>query len=279
MITKVKLSNGNEIPQIFQGTIPPHMLTGYMFKHWRTVVSVEKAIKYGMGIDTAVAYGNHREVAMGLELSAKNKDSVFLTSKLYNNQQDSNIRHHYENICNELKVNKLSLLLLHWPQTSTYVDSWKQMEELYYEGLVDNIGIANVEIRHLEQLKKENCIYPHIIQIERHPFYKQEEIVKYARNEGICVQAYSPLARMNNLAEEKILTNLADKYSISIPQLVLKWHIQSNTIPVVRSVRHKKIKENIDINKFEISKEDIESINEIRDKNKIFNPMKLCRYY
>lgn len=279
MVPKIVLSNGNEIPQMFQGTVPFHMIKGYKFKHWRVVTSTEKAVECGMGIDTAVAYGNHKEVAMGIKLSAVEKKNIFITSKLYNTQQDCNIKQHYKNICNELLVDKLNLLLLHWPQTSTYVDAWKLMEELYYEGFVDNIGIANVEIRHLEQLKKEGCINPHVIQIERHPYNQQNDIVEFAKEEGICVQSYSPLARMNSVIENKTFEDLANKYSVSIPQLLLKWQIQDGIIPVVRSVRKKKIQENINSLDITIKREDMEIINGIGIKYRINNPMRFSRYY
>lgn len=272
--------NNNDMPIMILGTAPFKQMGNYNFLRIRTMNAVKNAIFRGYGIDCAVAYGNHRQVGRGIQVSGKAREKIFLTSKLYNTQQDNYVREHYNVMCNELGVQYLDLLLQHWPQTSTYINTWKQMEELYLEEKVKYIGIANAEIRHLDEIKKKCDILPHFIQIERNPLNTQLELISFCKKDEIRVQAYAPLGRMGeDLIKQTILNKLALKYQKSIPQIILRWQIQTGVIPVVRSVRKKRIFENIDICDFEMADEEIEEITGLNQNYKIYDPRKYARYY
>ena len=268
------------IPSMFLGTGPFFKLGDYSFKRIRTINAVGNGIAVGYGIDCAAAYGNHRQVGRGVQVSGKKREEIFLASKLYNNQQDSNVACHYTAICGELGVDYLDLLLLHWPQVSTYIKAWKQMENLYFEKKVRYIGMANVEIRHLLDMEKKCILLPHVIQIERHPLNTQMELISFCKEKGIWVQAYSPLARMNPiLTEQKMIKAFAAKYKKSVPQIILRWHIQTGVIPVVRSIRKWRIMENWNIWDFKLSDEEVSGITNLNQDYKINDPRKFVRYY
>ena len=268
------------MPKMFLGTAPFYEMGNYKFQKIRTMNAVKNGVRMGYGIDCAVAYGNHRQVGRGIQLSGNVRSEVFLTSKLYNSQQDTYIREHYSVMCRELDVDYLDLLLLHWPQTSTYINAWRRMEELWYEQKVKYIGLANAEINHLIEIEKKCNFLPHVIQIERHPLNTQIELISYCRKKGINVQAYAPLGRMTDkLIEKKILKELAAKYQKSIPQIILRWQIQTDVVPVVRSVRKKRIHSNIDIGDFELLDGEIKSIMEMNQNYKIYDPRRYARYY
>lgn len=67
------------------------------------------------------------------------------------------------------------------------------MEEVYASGKVKAIGVANWSIPYLEELKKTWKIVPAVNQVELHPFLPQHKLVKYCRDLGILLEAYSPL--------------------------------------------------------------------------------------
>lgn len=270
----------NKIPSIFLGTAPLYLIGEYRFKRIRTINAVKNGITRGYGIDCAVAYDNHRQVRRGITVSGKKRKEIFITSKLYNTQQDKDIKRHYKDICDELGVEYLDLLLLHWPQKSTYLNAWKQMVELYNEKKVKYIGISNVEIKHLMEMENICGFLPHVIQIERNPLYTRNDIISFCHEKGIIVQAYAPLGRMNEvLMKQKILNQLANKYGKGIPQIILKWHIQTGVCPVVRSVRKRRIIENINIWDFELTDEEIQEITKLNQNYRINDPRKFCRYY
>lgn len=269
-----------KIPSMFLGTVPLHMMGNYKFKRIRTINAVKNGILMDYGIDCATAYGNHRQVGRGLKAAGKERKEIFITSKLDNSQQDNNIKSHYKNMCRELNVDYLDLLLQHWPQTSTYINSWKQMEELYAEKQVKYIGMSNVEIRHLLEIEKKGTFLPHVIQIERNPLYVREDIISFCREKGIVVQAYAPLGRMNEvLMGQGLLKNLGNKYKKTVPQIILKWHIQTGVCPVMRSARKERIIENKNIWDFELTDWELEEITKLNQNFRINDPRKFCRYY
>lgn len=268
------------IPKIFLGTAPFNELGNYRCLKLRTVRAVSHGIHLGYGIDCAVAYGNHYQVGNGIRLSGKERSKIFLTSKLYNNQQDNHVSDHYKIMLHELRVEYVDLLLLHWPQTSTYITSWKQMESMYERRQVKYIGMANVELRHLLEMERKCNMLPQIIQIERHPLNTQEELLTYCKEKGILVQAYAPLGRMNcKLTEHNLLRMIANKYNKTIPQVILRWHYQTGVIPVVRSIRSNRIRDNYNIWDFELNTEDIEEIMSLNINYKIYDPRIYARYY
>lgn len=274
------MNNTVEMPLLFLGTVPFYMIGNYKFKGIRVINAVKNGINLGYGIDCATAYGNHVQVGRGIKASGKKRDKIFITSKLYNTQQDNHVKDHYAGMCEELGVDYLDLLLEHWPQTSTYINTWKQMEELYFDKKVKYIGLSNIEIRHLIEIESKGSILPHVVQIERNPLYVQSELISYCEEHGIRVQAYAPLGRMGEiLTEQKLLKELGRKYQKTVPQIILKWHIQTNVCPVVRSIRKKRIIENISIWDFQLKDEEVKAITDLNLNYRINDPRKFVRYY
>ncbi len=274
------LSNGNRIPSVFLGTAPFFEMGDYRFKRLRTVSAVGTAVDLGYGIDSAVAYGNHRQVGNGIRLSGRQRKEVFVTSKIFNNQQNHRIPLYYEECLNQLKLEYLDLLLLHWPQKCTFIEAWKYMEELYNIGKVKNIGMANVEAYHLEEMRNKCSLLPQVVQVELHPMYQQRELTEYCRKNKIQIQAYAPLGRMRpELINHESIKEIALHHGKMVPQVILRWHIQEGRIPVVRSARKNRIRENYDIWDFELTSEEISKIDFFPEGMKIYDVRKYVKYY
>ena len=150
----------------------------------------------------------------------------------------------------------------------------KEMEKLYEEGLVGAIGVCNFHEHHLEKLLKIAKVKPVINQIELHPLLTQIPLRGYCKSKGIQIQSYSPVARMDKkLIENKILALIAKKYNKTVPQIILKWNIQSDIITIPKSGNKTRIRENFDIFNFELSDEELKKIDNLNENYRVrYNP-------
>lgn len=261
---KIVLSNGVEIPEIGFGTWKAP--TGEV-----TIEAVKTAIECGYThIDCASIYGNEKEVGIAIKESKVARETLFITGKLWND-----IRGYQETIdafnktLEDLQLDYLDLYLIHWPRPKKYHDnyieknreSWKAMEYLYKQGKIKAIGVSNFKVHHIEEIM-ENCeIKPMVNQIEFHPSCLEKEIREFCKKENIVVTGYSPLAN-GKVFECKELVEFAEKYDVSIAQLCVKYALQHNIIPLVKSVTKERIKANLNLN-FTITSEDMEKIDNI----------------
>ena len=147
------------------------------------------------------------------------------------------------------------------------------MNELYKEGLAKNIGVCNFKIKDFEALAKvDGIIQPQFCQIECHPLCMNKEVLEYCSQHNIVVLAHTPTGRMcQDIRNNKVLMDLSQKYGKSIPQILLRWHIQSNRIPIIHSENKEHIADNANIFDFSLSSEDIKSIDNLNKEQSFFN--------
>jgi diketogulonate reductase-like aldo/keto reductase len=152
---------------------------------------------------------------------------------------------------------------------------------LYEEGIVKNIGVCNVRIGHLKRMEAFQKIKPNYIQIERHPLHTCSTLINFCKDHSIKVQAYSPLCRMiPSIKESPLLNSLKEKYhKKDIGQIILRWHLQTGSIPVFTSRNSNRINSNLDIFDFQLDKIDIDSINRMNNNYKIFLESTGCPGY
>ena len=141
---------------------------------------------------------------------------------------------------------------------------WKALEECVEEGKIDTIGVSNFLKKHLEHILNNCKIKPAINQIEVHPLYYDKETIDYCQQNNIVVEGYCPLAGFDDkLIKNEVINNIAKKKNKKVPQIILKWIIQHNIIPIPKSVHDEYIKENIYLNDFFLTDEEMNSINEL----------------
>ena len=186
----------------------------------------------------------------------------------------------------KLKLKKINqpyfdCLLIHWPQPDYFIETWKYMEEVYRLGMVRSIGLCNCQRRHLDLLKSKGfSLLPMIIQNEIHPFNTDIKNVEYFKSLGINIQAYSPLCRMiPQISNNEVLINLAKKYNVTIVQLILRWHLENGIVPVVKTSKKERIRENIFAMQFRLNSEDVEIISGLNKNFKIFLESRCCPGY
>ena len=168
-----------------------------------------------------------------------------------------------------LDVSYVDLLLIHWP-LGDYVSTWKEMEKAVEEGKVKSIGLSNFKGKHLEDILKVAKIMPVVDQVECHPYDPCDDLRKELDKINCYIEAWSPIGRGNkDLLNEEILVNLGKKYNKSVPQIILRWHIEKGNIVFPKSSNPQHIKENFQIFDFKLTPEEIEQINGLK-KEPIF---------
>ncbi len=288
-----KLANGNEIPCIGLGTddvlfvrklahsnnrLIQLALLVYQQKILRPYLnyklsnSITKAIKAGYRlIDTSAAYNNEKAIGRAIRKSGIPREEIFVTTRVTNRQQYADsVRDSFFKSLRNLGLDYIDLYMFHWPVPDHYLDTWKEMEKLYEEGYIKNLGVANCHQHHLEDILRICKIRPVVDQFEVHPLFTQKPLIEFCHSNGIQVEAYSPIAQNNDrIRKNRILNGLAQKYGKTMQQIILRWHIDNGVVPIPRSTNTKRLKQNIDVFDFSLSKEERESIDRININSRL----------
>ncbi|ARW08301.1 aldo/keto reductase [Bacillus atrophaeus] len=259
----VKLHNGVEMPRFGLGVFKVENGS-------EATESVKAAIKNGYrSIDTAAIYKNEEGVGVGIKESGVARDELFITSKVWNEDQGyETTLAAFEKSLERLELDYLDLYLIHWPGKDKYKDTWRALEKLYKDGKVRAIGVSNFQVHHLEELLKDAEIKPMVNQVEFHPCLTQVELREYCKKQGIQVEAWSPLMQ-GQLLDNEVLKQIAEKHNKSVAQVILRWDLQQDVITIPKSIKEHRIIENADIFDFELSQEDIEKINALNKDERV----------
>jgi len=141
------------------------------------------------------------------------------------------------------------------------------MEKAVQEGKVKSIGLSNFMGKYLEDILKIAKIMPVVDQVECHPYAPCDDLRKELDKINCYIEAWSPIGRGNKeLFQEKVLVDLGKKYNKTVPQVILRWHIEKGNIifPMSRNPEH--IKENWNIFDFKLTKEEVAQIDGLKKK-------------
>ena len=260
---KIVLNNGLEIPCIGLGT--------YQIRKKSEIENVIK-IGYNIGyklIDTAVVYGNEKLIGDALKKLKIKRNDIFIITKIFKGDMKyDKVKKSIESSLKKLQTDYIDIVLIHWPEVENSEDRikvWKALEESVEEKKVKMIGVSNFCKIHLEQILNNCKIKPVINQIECNPIYYDEETINYSEQNGIIIQAYCPFAEWNKkLVENDIIVNIAKNKNKSVSQIILKWLLQKNKIPLPKSVHGDYIKQNFDLNGFYLTEEEMAQIDTLK---------------
>lgn len=240
-IPYIELANGVMIPQVGLGV--------FRMDDEQVLDSVKWAIESGYRhIDTASFYDNEEAVGKAIKESGIDRKYLFITTKVWNNIRgyDETIAQ-FNNSLQKLGLDYLDLYLIHWPAAG-FEENWRAMEDLYKAGKIRAIGVSNFKAHHIEQLMKTATIAPMVDQIETHPYLQETDLHEYLQEKHIAHESWSPLgAGLNKVVDNPVIKELAEKYSKSPAQIILRWHIQRGEIVIPKSTHESRIKENIDL--------------------------------
>ena len=249
-----KLNNGKEIPQLGFGV--------YQIKPEDTKRCVLEALKIGYRhIDTAHYYENERQVGEAIR-------EFLETSKVWVTEFGSGkTREAIKKMLGRLGLEYIDLVLIHYPYND-YNGAYKELEDEVDAGHIKSIGISNFEdSSKFEDLFNNARIKPVLNQIELHPYFQQRRIREKMEAKDVKTEGWAPLAQATTyLFKEKVIVKLAQKYKKTEAQIVLRWHVQSGFITIPKSCNPQRIKENFEIFDFQLTQDEMDSINALNGK-------------
>lgn len=271
---QVKLNSGIEMPMLGYGV--------YQVTPQECERCVLDALALGYRhIDTAQAYNNEREVGNAVKKSGIDRKEIFITSKVWiSNFGYEKTMASVEESLRKLQTDYIDLMLLHQPFGDVY-GAWRALEELVQMGKVRAIGISNFYVDRFVEFCQFACgdwtkpdgtivkgILPAVNQIEIHPYHIQSTQIEWMKKYNVTPEAWAPLDEgRDNIFNDKTLLAIAQKYSKSLHQIVLRWHMQRGqlTFPMSRNKAH--MAENLNIFDFTLTDEDMKAIDSL-DKGK-----------
>lgn len=265
VMQKIKLNNGVEMPILGFGVfqIPDAA---------ECEKAVIEAIETGYRLlDTAASYLNEAAVGNAIKNCGIAREELFVTTKLWVQDMGyEKTKSAFQKSLDKLQLDYLDLYLIHQPYGDVF-GSWKAMQELYLEGRIKAIGVANFQPDRLIDLIINSGFTPAVNQIETHPFHQQVETQKFLQENNVQIQSWGPFAEgKNNIFHNEILSAIAEKYNKSVAQIILRWLTQRNIIVIPKSVRKERMAENFNIFDFELSLSDLQHIATLDTNSSLF---------
>lgn len=268
----VTLNNGVKMPMVGLGT---HMIP---LNQMSKVIATAYELGYRK-IDTAWLYGNEETIGNALKENNIPREEMFITSKLNINNlywhgyhrrlpniRIRSVRRAFEESCKRLGTDYLDLYLLHWPSPG-YEKQWEDVVKLYEEKRIRAIGVSSFLPKHLESLLSKTSIVPAVNQFEINPRNSQTKEILYNQNKGIHVEAYASFGttKANETASTDILGNesilaISESHGKTPSQVILRWTTQKGVSVIPRSKSRNHLMENLNIFDFELSPEEMKSI-------------------
>ena len=215
-------------------------------------------------IDTASSYKNETAVGAAIRKSGVPREDFFVTSKAFINEMGyERTKAAFRRTLDNLGFDYLDLYLIHMP-FGDYYGAWRAMEELYEQGKIRAVGVCNFLPDRLLDLCKNVRIRPMINQIEHHPHDQRDEELALMKKMGVQPEAWAPFAEgLKGMFSEPLILELAQKYHKTPGQILLRWNIENGCVVIPKTVHESRMRENLDIWDFQLSKQDLERMKEL----------------
>ena len=267
MIPTITLNNDIEMPRIGYGVFR-------MKDPEECEEAVVQAIQSGYRlIDTAAAYENEEAVGRAIRRCGVPREELFITTKLWiTDTSYEGAKRGFSNSMGRLGLDYIDLYLIHQPYND-YYGAWRALEELYAEGKAHSIGVDNFTQDKLADFLFWNKVKPAVNLVECNAFFQREDDRLYMESKNIQMQAWSPLAAgQGRLFENETLRTIAATHNKSVAQVVLRWLVQRNIVPLVKSANPQRMKENLDIFDFALTDAEMQQIAALDTGRTAFSP-------
>lgn len=249
---EVVLNNGVHMPMIGLGVMKMRDIQSGV------VQGIENGYRL---IDTAASYQNEEAVGNAIKLSPVKRENLFITSKVkiqklgYEGTMKA-----FEQTLAKLQTDYLDLYLIHHPFGDVFGE-WRAMEELYAQKKIRAIGVANFEPFQLVNLINYSDVRPAVNQIEINPRYQETTQHQFNQDNDIQTEAWSPfISGQENIFENPVLKDIADKYHKTVAQVILRWITQRGIVVIPKTNNPVRMRENFDIFDFKLDADDLKQI-------------------
>ena len=250
----VTLNNGVKMPILGYGV--------YQVTKDECERCVLDALKAGYrSLDTAQSYFNEEEVGSAIKKSGIAREDIFLTTKVWVEHYGyEECRKSVEESMRKLGTDYIDLMLLHQP-FSDYYGAWRALEDMYDEGKLRAIGVSNFYPDRLVDIASFSRIKPMVNQVETHPHNQQTKAKEWMDKYEIQHEAWAPFGEgRNGLFEDPVLNEIGAGYGKTAAQVILRWHIQRNTVVIPKSTHYDRMVQNFDVFDFELTDEEMSKI-------------------
>lgn len=251
----ITLNNGIEMPQLGYGVFQ-------ISDAAECQRAVEDAIDVGYRlIDTAASYGNEEAVGRAIAASGVPRDELFVTTKLWiSDASYEGAKRGFDASLKRLGLDYVDLYLIHQPFGDVF-GAWRAMEELYEQGAIRAIGVANFYPDHLANLMAFNDVEPAVDQIECNVFFQRHEDQAYLQSRGVAMEGWAPFAEgHNDLFHNPVLAAIGEAHGKSVAQAALRWQLQRGIVCIPKSARRERMEQNFDVFDFELTAEEMAAI-------------------
>ena len=274
------LSNGVRMPWLGLGTAgrwTPHGKGSQGAAKLGSDEGVAEAVSAALDvgyrhIDTAPFYGNEEAVGRGIATHPVDREQVFITTKVWNDDIAAGreaTRASIEASRRRLRVEAVDLLLLHWPVPG-YQEAWRALEDAYARGQTRAIGVSNFQVHHLQKLLAQATVAPMVNQVEFHPYLVQPELLRFCRAHRIQHQGWSPLI-VGRVDEVPEIARIGEAHARTAFQVAIRWALQHGSVTIPKSVKRERMVENADVFSFELTPEEMRAIDRL-DRNERIGP-------
>lgn len=193
----------------------------------QSIGTIHAALDRGINwIDTAAVYGlGHSEEVVGRALAGRSNPPYVFTKceRVWDEQGEirsslkaDSIRRECEASLRRLKVERIDLYQLHWPDPDAEVEEgWSTLARLKEEGKVRWAGVSNFDARQLERCRKiapVTSLQPPYSAISPDV---EKELLPYCGEHGIGVIVYSPMKSgllTGKMTKERVAAFPADDF-------------------------------------------------------------------
>ena len=264
------LNNGVEMPQIGLGL---YMIPEGDVAYNSVMTALESGYRH---FDCAHAYQNERSLGRAIKDSGVDRDSLWITSKLWPNEYgEGKTLKAIERMLGRLGLDYIDLVYFHQPM-GDFVGGWKEMEMALSMGMVRAIGISNFDTNDslFDQLIASAKVKPQIMQIECHPYAQRKHWQERCAAEGIQIECWFPLGGRDSKGEilrDPVINEIAQAHGKSAAQVIIRWHMQEGFSVIPGSSNPAHIKENIDVLGFALSNVEMQRIRALDKEARYFN--------
>ncbi|XP_052090228.1 uncharacterized protein LOC127726815 [Mytilus californianus] len=171
-----------------------------------------------------------------------------------------------------------------------------EMEGAVKIGLTRSIGLSNFNQQQVESIIQKCTIPPAVLQTECHAHLQITDLVQFCQDKEIFVIAFAPLGSPGlstlkskfgsnfkhltnvensnqpcDIYHESIVRDLAKQHERTPAQILLRHHIQRGLGVLPKSSNPERLKENINIFDFNLTKCDMESMEMLEKGRRIFS--------
>ncbi|MDX6204802.1 MAG: 2,5-diketo-D-gluconate reductase [Frankiales bacterium] len=244
------LTGGGAIPLLGFGT---WQLSGSS-AHDSTAAALAAGYRH---IDTATGYGNEAEVGAALRESGVPRTEVFVTTKLPPDHGGRERRTLTESL-SALGVDQVDLWLIHWPPGGAGVSMWRELVRAREDGLAAAIGVSNYSLEQIDELTSATGVTPAVNQIKWGPFLYDHKTFTGHQERGVVLEGYSPFR--SGPLDDPTLVSIAADLGRTVPQVIVRWHVQHGIVVIPKSARADRIVSNADVTGFELTEEQMTRI-------------------